>query len=748
MTQSYQIIELNPEQREAVEHLGGPLLILAGAGSGKTRVLAARAAHLVHSGVSHPWQILALTFTNKAADELRSRCVSMIGVRGESIIAGTFHSIFARFIRREGLNIDIDPHFTIIDKDDSLKLVKAILKENKIAIGTTRPAEIVWAISRAKNALVDPDEFSGKARSMTDRVTAEVYAIYEKRLLRIKGLDFDDLLVKPLKAFKDFPGFLQRLQERFLHVLVDEFQDTNRAQYLLVNAIAQKHRNLCVVGDDDQAIYGFRGATVENILDFERDWHDAKVIRLEQNYRSRKPILDVAWTVIKNNSERRPKKLWTKRKGGTAVDLIEVGTDEEEALKVAGFIEDERMRNKRTYNQIAILYRTNAQSLAFERVLRAAQIPYKVIGGLRFYERKEIKDLLAYLRLITNPDDDVSFLRIINYPPRSIGEVLLGAIQTKAQVDHLTLERSLKQYITDPDLSSRRRNALSGFIDLMDGFRSLAEKVPFPDLVREIVVRIGLRERLLEEEKDDPTRAESKRANLEILVRDVERYIQIEPESSIESFLEEVSLITEMGEIDESKHCVNLLTLHSAKGLEFQVVFICGLEEGLLPLEPRNPDRYVREIEEERRLFYVGATRARDRLLLTYAMNRFRWGNHTGGVPSRFLNEIPVELLNIHSSYRFGRSRAYRERRWGGSKVGSVSLPAQREYISAPTASHQAKLAHDELRNGLLVKHPKFGLGVIVDFRKRGMDSSINIDFDEVGSKTLVLKYAKLEIVS
>jgi DNA helicase-2/ATP-dependent DNA helicase PcrA len=737
-------IELNPQQQEAVEHPEGPLLILAGAGSGKTRVLAARAAHLVHVGKASPWQILALTFTNKAAAELRERCVGMIGDQGEGIYAGTFHSIFASLMRREGLNIDVDPHFTIIDADDSRRLIKTIMKEHSIPSGTITPTQISWIISKAKNSLISSDDLKKNARGNEYQIAAKVYEIYERRLLRIKGMDFDDLLSRPLKAFKAFPHFLERLQNRFHHVLVDEFQDTNRVQYKLVNEIARVHRNLCVVGDDDQSIYSFRGATIENILEFERDWHDAKIIRLEQNYRSRKPILDAAWSVIKNNSQRRPKKLWTEKEGGQKIDLIETSGDDDEALRIVELIKDEHENNKRHYSNIAVLYRTNSQSLAFERALRAAQMPYKVLGGLRFYERKEIKDILAYLRLVVNPDDDVSFLRVINYPPRGIGEAIVEMLQSGVTDERVTFNQAVVEMLEDTNISTRRRNSLKEFTELIQRFRELAVKLDFQDLVKEIIVQTGLRERLQKEEKDDPSRAESKIANLDALIYDIGKYIDTDPEATIESFLEEVSLVTEMDNTDLSEGGVNLLTLHSSKGLEFEVVCIVGLEEGLLPLEPRDRDRYESEIEEERRLFYVGATRAMERLILTYAVNRFRWGNYTGGSPSRFLSEIPGDLLILgkKSGYKLHNTR---QTNILSKNVYQETTPQLTQ--SSPSSSGNKQLSPDELRRGLLVNHPKFGLGVIVDFLKRGVESKIKVDFDDVGLKTLIHKYARLEVM-
>ncbi|MDP8240603.1 MAG: UvrD-helicase domain-containing protein [Candidatus Hatepunaea meridiana] len=745
------LTELNPPQQEAIEHTEGPLLILAGAGSGKTRVLISRAAHLIHSGKANPWQILALTFTNKAAGELKSRAFALIGDEGKNIVAGTFHSILARIMRLEGLNIDIDPHFTIVDSDDRRKLIKSIIKENNIPTGIVRPAQVDWAIGQAKNSLISSYEYAEKATRDFDKIIAEIYVEYEARLKRMKGMDFDDLLIRPLQAFKKYPEFLQRLQNRFQYVLVDEFQDTNPAQYQLVREISKEHRNICVVGDDDQAIYGFRGADVSNILDFKKDWNDAKVIRLEQNYRSCKSILDVAWSVIKRNSHRHKKKLWTSREGGAQVELIITESEEDEAQRVIGYIEKEHRLEKRPYNDIALLYRTNAQSLSLEQALRGAQIPYKIVRGLRFYERKEIKDLLAYLRILVNPSDDISMLRIINYPPRSIGVALVTEIKDKARSEGYSLNQTLIEIANDPDTAPRRKKALNKFIELIDELRKLAEQNPIPYIVNEIITRVELKERLKAEEKDDITRAESKLANLNSLQMDVERYIVLNPEGTIETFLEEVSLVTEIDKLDESEPAVNLLTLHSCKGLEFKVVFVVGMEDGLLPLEPHDDSRPDISLEEERRLFYVGVTRAMDRLFLTYALNRFRWGSQGSGKPSRFISEIPSEMLQVSdmTSSGYRKYKPKQNKDYSSNTIPSASSkklsPKSRKRTQTKKSKSSSTLSADELQKGLLVKHPKFGLGVIVKFNRNGEDSRIDIDFDDVGNKTLILKYARLE---
>ncbi len=656
----------------------------------------------------------------------------MVGPDGDLLVAGTFHGIFARILRQEGLNIGVDPRFTIVDADDRRRLVKEIMREIGIGTDTARLNDVAWVIERAKNSLMNAKKFAAVAHHPIEKTAAAVYERYEARLHRMSGLDFDDLLMRPIEAFASHPDFLERLQRRFRYVMVDEFQDTNPAQYVLVKSIAQAHRNLCVVGDDDQAIYGFRGATVANILDFQRDWPEAKVIRLEQNYRSHRYILDVAWSVIKYNPNRHEKKLWTERKDGEPAILIEARSDDEEALRFTAYIQDEKRVSSRSLNDFAILYRTNAQSLPFERTLRAAGVPYQVVGGLRFYERKEIKDILAYLRLLVNPADDISLERIINYPPRGLGGSVVAELTTRAQREQKPLFEVAKRVAESGELPTRANRSLREFVGLMAGIQESAKATPFPDLVAEIILKTGLRERLKEEEKDDPSRAESKSANLDSLVADVARFAEENADKGIADFLEEVALVTDLDKFDQNQEKVCLLTIHSSKGLEFPVVLIGGLEEGLLPFSSESSSS---DVEEERRLFFVGVTRAMERLVLGYAVERLRFGDRRWSGPSRFLREIPPELLA-------GSRRSY-------SKASPVGIGRADRIPSEPAISHMKAsgggLDPDEVRKGLLVKHPTFGLGMITDFRKQGLDSRLDVDFDSVGKKTLILRYARLE---
>jgi len=693
----------------------------------------------VQNKLARPYQILALTFTNKSAGELKHRIREMIGEEGQFVIAGTFHSIFARILRQEGMNIGLDPNYTIIDSDDQRKLIRTIIKELGLVGSEIRPAAVAWRISKAKNSLISPDDYRNHTMDILDQSVSKVYKVYQKRLEKMSGLDFDDLLIRPLEAFQEYPEFLSRLQQRFHYIMVDEYQDTNRVQYRLIQSIAQGHGNICVVGDDDQAIYGWRGATVRNILDFKKDWRDAKVISLEQNYRSTQPILDAAWSVIKHNAERHPKKLWTNRRQGDLVELVGASSDENEALKFAGAIADINQSKQVPYSEFAILYRTNAQSLPFERALRAAQLPYRVVGGLKFYERKEVKDILAYLRLVINPVDDISCLRIINYPPRAIGKDLTDNIQAVSRIKDCTMMQATEMVAQEPELSSRRKNSLNLFQNLIAHFRDFLKKNPFPMLAHEIVNSIGLDDRLKVEEKDDPTRADAKRENVRNLLEEIDRYAETTPDASLNGFLEEVALITDVDDLTDEEEKINLMTMHSSKGLEFSVVLIGGVEESILPLKPR--DGEAEDTQEERRLFYVGLTRAKERVILGCASSRMRWGQLQWNDPSRFLREIPTKLLAGNTYLLQSRSRT--------SYISSPqSTPVMSAQRSTPqTSKAGGNLDPDDMTRGLLVKHSKFGLGIITEFTNLGLDSRIQVDFDDVGKKLLILKYARLEIV-
>ncbi|MBT3232739.1 MAG: UvrD-helicase domain-containing protein [Calditrichaeota bacterium] len=662
----------------------------------------------------------------------------MIGERGQHLIAGTFHSIFARLMRQEGRNIDLDPNFTIMDTDDRRKLIRSILKEMGVTSSDTKPSAVEYRISDAKNSLISPEDYLKRARRPIEYTTAKVYEIYQRRIRKMNGLDFDDLLIRPLEAFENFPNFLDRLRNRFRYVMVDEYQDTNRVQYLLVKAIAEGSGNICVVGDDDQAIYGWRGATVRNILDFKTDWPETKIIKLEQNYRSTKPILDTAWSVIHHNVQRHPKKLWTEREQGELIEVISAPSDEAEALRFVAVIDDLHRLQKIPYNHFAILYRTNSQSLLFEQALRSTQIPYSVIGGLRFYERKEIKDILAYLRVILNPADDVSLMRIINYPPRLIGKSLVEELLGRARADDISMSEALMLTVQEEEIPLRQQKALREFVRLLESFRGFANENSFSELVVYVVSEIGMKERLTKEDKDDPSRAESKRENIDTLITDVARFAESSPDGTLLDFLEQVALVADTDSLDETKDRINLLTIHSAKGLEFPVVLVGGLEEGLLPLNP--PDGSDPDVQEERRLFYVAATRAMDRLYLGNARSRMRWGTTHYYESSRFLDEIPKELQKNGISPKSAGEPIRRNVPRKPRQQSSFFDAGQEPVSQTGTGS----LKPDQLSKGLLVRHPTFGLGIIVSFQNLGQESRIKVDFDDVGEKMLVLKFARL----
>jgi ATP-dependent DNA helicase UvrD/PcrA len=657
---------LNPEQARAVTTTEGPVLILAGAGSGKTRVLAHRIAYLVGVQQVAPWRILAVTFTNRAAGELRERIIRLVGDPGREVQAGTFHSICARVLRRDGEAIGLDRRFVIYDTEDQQQLMKRVLREEGLdAKGETRPAAILGAISRAKNEMLDPGEIPPLrlATGVTVQI-ARLARLYEKALKDANALDFDDLLLDAVRLFDESPETLTRYQDRWRYLHVDEYQDTNRPQYLWIRALATKHRNLAVVGDDDQSIYGWRGADIRNILDFERDWPDATVVKLEQNYRSTQLILDAAHAVVSKNLARTEKKLWTENPQGRVIERFEAYNEEEEAEWIARRVEEltgtrgsaltRRADDGATLKlrDIAVLYRTNAQSRAIEEACLRYGIRYQVVGGTRFYSRREVKDALAYLRVLRSDADAVSFERIINVPARAIGDKTLAAVRAFVAREGipywLGLERAAEGEI--PELAGRARGAIAEFVGLMRRLRSRVGVLPLPELLDEVLERSGYRAMLA----DGTEEGEERWANLLELREVTTRYDDLSAEDALDRLLEETALVADQDSYQSDADMLSLITLHAAKGLEFEVVFIAGLEESLFPtgraVEAEggfNPD--PRPMEEERRLAYVGMTRARSRLYLSHAWQRAtRRGPGTSWMaePSRFLMEIPQELMS------------------------------------------------------------------------------------------------------
>ena len=647
---------LNPEQARAVTTTDGPLLILAGAGSGKTRVLAHRIAYLVSIRDVAPWRILAVTFTNRAAAELRERIISLVGEGGRDVVAGTFHSLAARVLRADGEAIGIGRRFVIYDTDDQQSLMKQILREEDMPLtGEFRPSIVLGAISRAKNEMLDPTFLSENAANHRERTIARLATRYRERLRKANALDFDDLLLEAVRLFDEAPNVLAKYQERWRYLHVDEYQDTNRAQYLWVRALAARHRNLCVVGDDDQSIYSWRGADLRNILDFERDWPDTAVVKLEQNYRSTQLILDAAHAVVSRNSARKDKKLWTDNAGGVKIQRFEAYNEEEEAEWIARQVEGlaggrgsaltrraddeaERFRAR----DVAVMYRMNAQSRAIEESFLRYGIHYQLVGGTRFYSRREVKDALAYLRILRSDTDSVSFERIINVPARGIGDKTIETLRAAAAGEGGTTWGAIEAAVAGelPSLAPRTRNALAEFAVLVRRLRARVGLVALPELLDEALEASGYRAMLADGSED----GEERWANLLELRSVTTRYDDLAPDDALDRLLEETALVADQDSYEGDADAVTLITLHAAKGLEFPVVFIAGLEEGLFPHSRALDDE--KELEEERRLAYVGITRAKRRLFLSHAWRRATWGMGQASVPSRFLMEIPAELMD------------------------------------------------------------------------------------------------------
>jgi DNA helicase II / ATP-dependent DNA helicase PcrA len=646
---------LNPEQMRAVETTDGPLLILAGAGSGKTRVLAHRIAYLVGVKGVRPWQILAVTFTNRAAGELRERIEALVGEGGKEVQAGTFHSLCARVLRRHGEAIGIDRRFVIYDTDDQQALMKQILREEDLPLtGEFRPSVVLGAISRAKNEMLDPTFLAENALNHHEKVIARLAVRYQDRLRKAAALDFDDLLLEAVRLFDEAPDALAYYQDRWRYLHVDEYQDTNRPQYLWVRALAKRHRNLAVVGDDDQSIYRWRGADLRNILDFERDWPDATVVKLEQNYRSTQLILDAAHAVVSRNSERTDKKLWTENAGGRPIQRFEAWNEEEEAEWIARQVEgllggrgsaltrraDDEEGQARAQD-IAVMYRMNAQSRSIEESFLRYGIRYQLVGGTRFYSRREVKDALAYLRILRSDTDSVSFERIINVPARSIGEKTLETLRNAAVRGDLSTWEVIEQAARGEleGIVPRTRGALADFVALVRRLRSRVGILSLPELLDDVLEQSGYRAMLA----DGSEEGEDRWANLLELRSVTTRYDDLTPDDALDRLLEETALVADQDAYEDTKDGVTLITLHAAKGLEFPVVFIAGMEEGVFPHSRALDDE--KELEEERRLAYVGMTRAKRRLFLSHAWRRATWGMGQASVPSRFLLEIPPDLM-------------------------------------------------------------------------------------------------------
>lgn len=736
---------LNEQQKEAVLHTEGPLLILAGAGSGKTRVLTHRIAYLIEEMGVNPWNILAITFTNKAAGEMRERVDRLVGYGSESIWVSTFHSMCVRILRRHISLLGYDTNFTIYDTDDQKTLMKDVCKLLQVDTKIYKERALLSAISHAKDELITPEEFRIQAEGdYSRRKIAEVYEEYEKQLKANNALDFDDLLVKTVQLFQTQKDVLEYYQERFRYIMVDEYQDTNTVQFELIHLLALKYRNLCVVGDDDQSIYKFRGANIKNILNFEQVFEDAKVIKLEQNYRSTGNILNAANAVIRNNRGRKDKTLWTDNGEGDKIQFRQFDTAFDEAEYIVGDIREHVEKGDATYHDHAILYRTNAQSRMFEEKFVTANIPYKIVGGINFYARREIKDLLAYLKTIDNGKDDLAVRRIINVPKRGIGLTSINRVQEYAAGHEIGFYEALQAADLIPGVG-RGLAKLESFVAFIEHFKADAKDMSISDLMQEIIEETGYIEALQAEA--DPEEAESRIENIDELRSKIAAYEeacedQNEP-ATLSGFLEEVALVADIDSLDEETDYVVLMTLHSAKGLEFPHVYLAGMEDGLFPsymtITADDPD----ELEEERRLCYVGITRAEKELTLTCAKRRMIRGETQYNKMSRFLKEVPMELLSTGAVFQPEKEEILKKPAYMQAKEAfktkAFTSARQVQTFGNPKGG---KLDYEV---GDRVRHIKFGEGTVTAINAGGRDYEVTVDFDGLGTKKMFAAFARLQ---
>jgi len=718
------LAELNPEQRQAVEAIGGPVLILAGPGSGKTRVIAHRVAYLITVCEVNPHRIMAVTFTNKAAREMVERLNHLVSGSVADLTLGTFHAICARILRREGRAIGIDPRFVIYDDEDRASLLKRSIQEVDLDPKQYVPRAIQSAISAAKSRLLTPQDYIQRSHSYFEEVVQRVYQRYQQLLAESSALDFDDLLMKAVQLFKTSPEILSRYQSRYLHLLVDEFQDTNLVQYELIKQLGGKYRNICVVGDPDQSIYSWRFADLRNILSFEKDYPEAKVVLLEQNYRSTKMILETASSIISANQQRKPKELWTNNELGEQTTVVETYTEQEEAQFVVSEVERLVGQGEVSRGDCAVMYRTNAQSRALEEAFIRYGVPYELVAGTRFYERREIKDIIAYLRLIQNPYDSVSLLRIINVPGRGIGQQSLSQLSRWAKALGVPEYQAL-QLIAEPEtepqppFSSRITRALTNFLNLIEEFIARSQELHPADLLDLVAERSGYKEYILGQPD-----GEERWENILELRTVAQQYSDLNPADSLSAFLEGVTLVSDVDGLDTTADAVTLITLHQAKGLEFPVVFIVGMEDGILPHFKSFDD--PAQMEEERRLCYVGITRAKHKVYLVRAFRRSLMGSSTVNRPSRFLNDIPQHLVS-----------------GGGWWQGEESRIAEAVYSWNKAPAPNATVP--KLKAGDRVRHDQFGDGVVVSCQSVTDDTEVVVAFKGQGVKNLLLSFARLE---
>jgi len=719
--------ELNEVQIEAVKHISSSSMIVAGAGSGKTRVLTYKIAYLIEQGYD-PSSILALTFTNKAAQEMKERIISLIGAKAKKLWMGTFHSIFARILRAEAGKLGYEPNFSIYDREDSVSLVNNIIQAMNISFDKFSASSVQHRISFLKNQMIYPEEY-GKhiAKSPIERKIAEIYLEYNKRLKENNSMDFDDLLLKPIELFSKHLRILQKYRKQFKFILVDEFQDTNKAQYELLKLLTTSRIKICVVGDDAQSIYGWRGADLRNMLQFEKDFPKVKVFRLEQNYRSTKMILAAADSVIKNNTEQIQKTLWTENNDGEHLTILRCSDEKDEAFQIAKQIKKEVTSRKLSFKDIAILYRINSQSRALEEALRREKIPYRIIGGVEFYRRKEVKDLIAYLRVLANQNDEESLLRIMNFPQRGIGNTSISKMIAFARKLNITLFDTMARIFEVIEVKERIQKNVKQFKLFLNKYIELKDKLSLPELTSALVDELGIL-RMYKEENSPESMVRYE--NVQELLAGIQEYAKEHKGATIHDFLSEVSLLTGADSYDEKDNTVTLMTIHSAKGLEFPIVFITGCEEDIFPLNPKFDSDS--KIEEERRLFYVAVTRAREKVFLTYARSRYRFGEVAYQSKSRFLEELLPDTYN--------------ELNGAGSKKGGRKRKSYYDelYQESYDDFNQERRSY---RVGSRVVHDLFGQGKILQINGSGDMMKITVNFEKKGKKTLLAKFANLRLI-
>lgn len=726
---------LNDQQVEAVKNINGPMLILAGAGSGKTKVLTCRIAHLLQQGVL-PYRILAITFTNKAAAEMRERVDNMAGAAAKDVWLFTFHAFCARLLRREIDKLGVySSNFAIYDSSDSKNLIKQVLHEMNLDDKRYQPSAVAARISGAKNLMQSPEEYAAAANDFYEQQVAKIYTAYEAKLRNNNAVDFDDLLLVTLKLLQENEDVRTRYQRKFDYLLVDEYQDTNRVQYLLTKILAASHKNICVVGDADQSIYGWRGADIRNILDFEKDYPEARLIKLEQNYRSTQVILDAANAVIENNTGRKPKNLWTDKENGTEIVYYHASDERDEARFVIERMQELQEKENLCLGDVAILYRTNTQSRVFEEMLIKSGIPYSMVGGTKFYDRKEIKDIIAYLRIIFNPRDEISLLRIINVPRRGIGEATLTKLQAYAAANGKHLFDVVSNSGDVPGISSRFGSKLDELAAVLFDLMAAAAEIPVRQLVEDVINKTGYMEELqLSRSAQDQSRIE----NLHEFLSVAEDFAKSGEEDTLENFLAHVALVSDIDDADMNEEKLTLMTLHSAKGLEFPVVFLVGVEEGIFPHARTLLDE--EEVEEERRLCYVGITRAEKRLFLSNAKMRMIFGHTVNYPPSRFLEEVPRNLISVYK-------RPVRTR----SEAPAVAAPKRDNKPSNWFLQPQTSFVPEDAGNkdtfsaGDKVSHSKWGEGTVVAVKDSADGQEVKIAFAGAGIRSLLTKYAVLK---